>query len=143
MSSNRILPEFQDFLLSRKLVPEKNVPYYARWVNKFLAFSKKSGHLDHDTLLSEFIHSLRSEDNIADWQLLQAGEALELYIHHFKGIDVLKEARGETRAGKGFSDFPRLLGHKNVETTMIYTHVLRDMKSAPQSPLDALYGSRQ
>ena len=31
-----------------------------------------------------------------------------------------------------------LLGHKHVETTMIYTHVLRDMKNAPQSPLDVL-----
>jgi integrase len=30
------------------------------------------------------------------------------------------------------------LGHKNVETTMIYTHVMRDMAHAPQSPLDAL-----
>jgi hypothetical protein len=26
-----------------------------------------------------------------------------------------------------------------MEATMIYTHVLRDMKNAPQSPLDALY----
>ena len=30
------------------------------------------------------------------------------------------------------------LGHKNVETTMIYTHVLRDMATDPQSPLDSL-----
>jgi integrase len=31
-----------------------------------------------------------------------------------------------------------LLGHKNVETTMIYTHVLRIMSKAPESPLDLL-----
>ena len=31
-----------------------------------------------------------------------------------------------------------LLGHKNVETTMIYTHVLRNMSKAPMSPLDSL-----
>jgi hypothetical protein len=31
-----------------------------------------------------------------------------------------------------------LLGHKNVETTMIYTHVLRNMSKAPISPLDTL-----
>ena len=31
-----------------------------------------------------------------------------------------------------------LLGHKNVETTMIYTHVIRSMSKAPESPLDIL-----
>ena len=30
------------------------------------------------------------------------------------------------------------LGHKNVETTMIYTHVIRDMSNDPQSPMDLL-----
>ena len=30
------------------------------------------------------------------------------------------------------------LGHKNVETTMIYTHVIRDLSNDPQSPLDLL-----
>jgi len=32
------LPEFQNFLISRQLVPEKNVPFYANWVGKFLSF---------------------------------------------------------------------------------------------------------
>jgi non-ribosomal peptide synthetase component F len=64
MTLNRILPEFQEFLLSHRLVPEKNAPYYARWVSRFLAFSNKSRHLDHDTLTSEFMHSLKSEENI-------------------------------------------------------------------------------
>jgi hypothetical protein len=31
---NRILPEFQDFLLSRSLVPAKNAPFYAHWVGR-------------------------------------------------------------------------------------------------------------
>ncbi len=33
-----ILPEFQNLLISRQLVPEKNVPFYANWVGKFLSF---------------------------------------------------------------------------------------------------------
>jgi integrase len=30
------------------------------------------------------------------------------------------------------------LGHANVETTMIYTHVVKDMRNPATSPLDML-----
>ncbi len=32
-----------------------------------------------------------------------------------------------------------LLGHKNIETTMIYLHVIRELNGAPDSPLDDLF----
>ncbi|TAN37520.1 MAG: integron integrase [Nitrospirae bacterium] len=45
------------------------------------------------------------------------------------------------QAGVNIREVQDLLGHKSVETTMIYTHVLRNMANAPKSPLDALYQS--
>jgi len=46
--ANRILTEFQDFLLSRSLAPARNAPFYAHWVSKFLAFSKINEDLGTD-----------------------------------------------------------------------------------------------
>ena len=36
-----ILPEFQTFLLEKKLAPEKNVFFYALWVSKYFTYARK------------------------------------------------------------------------------------------------------
>jgi integrase len=36
-------------------------------------------------------------------------------------------------------EIQELLGQKNIERTMIYTHVLRNLSKAPRSPLDRTY----
>ena len=41
-------------------------------------------------------------------------------------------------SGVNIREVQELLGHKSIETTMIYTHVMRDMQNVPKSPLDAL-----
>jgi hypothetical protein len=44
MISKILLQEFQNFLLAHRLAPEKNVPYYALWASRFLAFANKTEH---------------------------------------------------------------------------------------------------
>lgn len=80
---DRVLPEFQDYLLSHSLVPEKNAPFYATWVRKFLVFSNRNNDLPPDLKTKKFLNELKSQKNIADWQIRQANDALRLYFHHF------------------------------------------------------------
>ena len=36
-----ILPGFQKFLLERHLSPEKNIPFLAYWVSRFITFARE------------------------------------------------------------------------------------------------------
>jgi site-specific recombinase XerD len=42
--------------------------------------------------------------------------------------------------GVNIREVQEYLGHRSVETTMIYTHVMRSLSSTAISPLDALGG---
>lgn len=88
-----VLPEFQEFLTSRKLVPEKSVSYYARWVSKFLGFANNSGEESRDLLIRKFLICLAAQGEFADWQIKQAEEALKLYSGQFlsKNADARQE----------------------------------------------------
>lgn len=80
---NKTLPEFQNFLISRKLVLEKNASFYAYWASKFLAFSNRNENLSVDLRIKKFSNHLKSQKNISDWQIKQANDALRLYINNF------------------------------------------------------------
>jgi integron integrase len=80
-----LLPDFQDFLRSRKLVPAKNIPYFANWVSKFLNFSNESTQSDYKKLILEFMDALGKTENVQDWQIRQAHQAIQLYLCNYRG----------------------------------------------------------
>ncbi|WP_333652006.1 hypothetical protein [Dissulfurispira sp.] len=134
-SKNNLLPEFQKFLLERKLAPEKNIPFLAYWVSRFLGFCRRLERVAteyNEITVQEFIEELRSDKRILDWQPRQAEDAIILYYFNYLG-----KTGGQAEGIAGITD----VGNALRETKrLIYTHVLRNMSNAPQSPLDALYG---
>ncbi len=59
---NDILPEFQTFLLEKKLALEKNVFFYALWASKYLTYARKkqiSSDKYQENAVLEFIESLK------------------------------------------------------------------------------------
>lgn len=81
---NTLLQEFQEFLSASNLVPKKYISYYAHWSSKFLSFSNKNKELNHDLQVLKFLDHLKLNDNVADWQIRQAHDAIRLYFNHFK-----------------------------------------------------------
>ena len=81
--SNQLLPEFQEFLINRKLVPEKNVSFYAYWVSKFIVFLNNNKTMSKELCIEKFLAQLKTEKKASDWQVYQANESLQLYFDHF------------------------------------------------------------
>ena len=77
-------------------------------------------------------------EKVMQTALKQAVTSAEIYKH--VTIHTLRHsfATHLLMAGTNIREVQELLGHKNVETTMIYTHVMRDLGDKPKSPLDAL-----
>ena len=103
-STGSILPEFQRFLIARRLVPQKNVPFYAYWVSKFLYYSNNNEDPDLDMRIRKFLKHLGDKE-VADWQIKQAQTAIQLYIGNFLNGDEssLEPNKHEARE-KNFSD---------------------------------------
>ncbi len=106
---NKILPDFQKFLLSRSFAPPKNVPFYANWVSKFLAFSNQHEDLNHDLLLEKFLDKLKSQKNTADWQIRQARDAVKLYTTHFMADKKMASQPGKPQKGGKIPDISQVI----------------------------------
>lgn len=78
-----VLSGFQDFLRSSRAIPEKNIPFYACWVGKFLSFLELNKEVLVESRVEKFIERLRLDPQIADWQVEQAAKAVEIYTAQF------------------------------------------------------------
>ena len=120
MSPSQTLPNFQQYLLLRKLVPEKSVTFYAYWANRYLTFSKRLKNADAGETLRLFLDDLQSRKNIASWQIQQAREAIQLYSDHFR--DANTAGIGETDTKMPLTSFNGSLVMENMQQAIRVKH---------------------
>jgi integron integrase len=127
-----VLPEFQAFLLDRKLVPEKNVSFYAFWASKFFSYVRKqqiSSDQYQENAVVEFIENLKTDPKTRDWQLRQAQDAIRLYYFHFLGFkpNDLSDGKSNISAPELLKEAERLirLKHYSYSTERTYLQWIR------------------
>jgi integron integrase len=108
MAENTLLPEFQEFLRTRRIVPDNQIPFCARWVSKFQSFINKNSFTKTDIALIQFIDFLKKNNDFQDWQIKQAENAVRLYVDNFSTGDAAKvlpqAAQSEYGNGLEFKD---------------------------------------
>jgi len=127
VKNSDVLPEFQAFLLDKKLAPENHVFFLALWVSKFLSFANKKQippDKYQENAVIEFIEDLKSNPGLSDWQIRQAGDAIRLYYFHYRGFkpDHLPTAKSADFVTELLQEAKRLirLKHYSYSTERTY-----------------------
>ena len=78
MFKGQSMDSFKSFLVARKSVPEKRIPYYVNWVRRFQdTIGKRPDDPFTDDEVRQFLKGM--ELHHEEWQVKQAKEALDLY----------------------------------------------------------------
>jgi hypothetical protein len=60
-----VLPEFQSFLVEKKLTHERCIPFYALRVSQFLSFANRSAENDIEALVQKFLNQMKARENVS------------------------------------------------------------------------------
>jgi hypothetical protein len=77
------LHDVEAYWKTRHLVDERQLTYYLRWLQRFLAGPGGDSRLSAQDAQRAFVEQLEHNGNIADWQVRQASRAVELYQKHY------------------------------------------------------------
>jgi hypothetical protein len=123
------LQPFMEFIKSRGVVPERNVPFYVSWVRRYLQTEMPGVIVDLTDKLQFFCEQLDRQGGVQDWQMDQARRAVELYERVYRKEPLPNAAperplaEGET-AGERMRDLIRLR-HYSLRTEQTYLDWVR------------------
>jgi len=138
-----VLDGYAKFLRDKKLALPKHQPCLVRWVREFLAFATEHTGYTFEQTLDLYLAEMGQREGIKPWQAQQAAvrratrkagltkHASPHTLRHSSATHLLLN-------GTDIREIQELLGHKKVEGTVVYTHVVRELKTKARSPLDAL-----
>jgi hypothetical protein len=86
-----MLSGFETFLSKSRKIPENRIKFYLHWVQRFLKSCKYQPDDINAKQVDKFLDSLEVDNNIADWQVRQAADAVIIYVELF-----LKKQLGST-----------------------------------------------
>ena len=88
------LEPFVQYIADRKLVPEQQIPFYAKWVKLFLTAELPPIATSPKDRIQAFSDLLAHNQTIQDWQLRQAMRAVELYSEVFLKLEPVTQSPG-------------------------------------------------
>ncbi len=78
------LAEYGEFLLRKRIVPEKNAKFLVKWVRQFLE-QPADPALSLDERIESFLEEVRANRRCEDWQVDQAEKAVRIFFYTFQG----------------------------------------------------------
>ena len=144
MFKGQSMDSFKSFLVAKKSVPEKRIPYYINWVRRFQdTIGKRPDDPFTDDEVRQFLKGM--ELHHEEWQVKQAREALDLY--RFYRWRLLQDRPAEDadnleawkEMGRELVSLLRLK-HRALSTEKTYLNWVRDfyrfVKGIPPQILD-------
>ncbi len=81
---SKVLKEFGEYLNRKQLAPKKTQPHLVRWARDFLRFAGKYRGLSFEEAMASYLQDLGKRQEIKDWQVRQAADALRIYRYQFR-----------------------------------------------------------
>jgi hypothetical protein len=92
------LRQVEEYWKSRGLVDERRMPYFIRWLQRFLVGPGGDARLQAQDAERAFVTRLE-QNALPEWQVRQVARAAELFQRHY--LQFLRETVGETGSASG------------------------------------------